>query len=635
MNCYYFDKYGESHYTKYLKQFYNTIGVKTKKKVPVASITPDLNTPANNRRRTTKVDFATLKSRCKLYRDFADGKEYYYYSTLFHIASNMVNMDKGKEQFLKILNSPQNEHCFSYHESYRNWKPILNTIIDMNYQPMSCRNCPHVEACPHYKNMILTVDAGKCGIRPLYKKEYVTIEEAEKSLADHFKAAVENEAEGIKLIKAQTGLGKTNTYLHYLKQTNQSFIIAAPTHKLIRELYQKAKSIGITNIVCMPEIPELSPQLKNELMHFYNIGAGKISIKHLKNHYNTMKPSDEDYPKLNDYFTKMDKTMKSNGHILMTHERFLYLRADSPLLENRKVIIDEDILSTAFATITVNTEDIKRAIKMEFFNNDKSNYRLQQILSGAMYQKYRSRAGIFFMEELELPDQLNELQTNILDLLNAKVLIKKDDQVTFIKSKEFPTRNIIIMSATLNSDLYRWLLGNTPIYTYECKQASYKGKLIQYTNSSYSRKKLTLDANHSDLQNDVRQKIADGAVITFKCCEEAFHTTYHFGAVEGLNVLEGKNISVVGLPNMDEAVYKLYGMLLGVDPYAESWKYRKIQHDGYEFYLNTFYNDRLRTIQLWMIESHLEQAVGRARLLRYDCTVKVFARFPIDQAEIQ
>jgi hypothetical protein len=48
-----------------------------------------------------------------------------------------------------------------------------------------------------------------------------------------------------------------------------------------------------------------------------------------------------------------------------------------------------------------------------------------------MYQKYRSRAGIFFMEELELPDQLNELQTNILDLLNAKVLIKKDDQVTF------------------------------------------------------------------------------------------------------------------------------------------------------------------------------------------------------------
>lgn len=40
-------------------------------------------------------------------------------------------------------------------------------------------------------------------------------------------------------------------------------------------------------------------------------------------------------------------------------------------------------------------------------------------------------------------------------------------------------------------------------------------------------------------------------------------------------------------------------------------------------------------IQLWMLESLLEQAVGRARLLRYNGTVKVFARFPIDQAIIE
>ena len=75
-------------------------------------------------------------------------------------------------------------------------------------------------------------------------------------------------------------------------------------------------------------------------------------------------------------------------------------------------------------------------------------------------------------------------------------------------------------------------------------------------------------------------------------------------------------------------------MLIGADPYQETWKYKKIKYRGYEFYLNTFSDYRLRTIQLWMIASHLEQAVGRARLLRHDCTVTVFARFPIDQAEI-
>lgn len=48
--------------------------------------------------------------------------------------------------------------------------------------------------------------------------------------------------------------------------------------------------------------------------------------------------------------------------------------------------------------------------------------------------------------------------------------------------------------------------------------------------------------------------------------------------------------------------------------------------------MNTFKDYHLRTIQMWLIESLLEQAVGRARLLRFDCTVNVFVRFPIDQS---
>ena len=38
-------------------------------------------------------------------------------------------------------------------------------------------------------------------------------------------------------------------------------------------------------------------------------------------------------------------------------------------------------------------------------------------------------------------------------------------------------------------------------------------------------------------------------------------------------------------------------------------------------------------IQTWLISSQLEQAVGRARLLREDCTVMVYAGFPVEQAE--
>ena len=249
-----------------------------------------------------------------------------------------------------------------------------------------------------------------------------------------------------------------------------------------------------------------------------------------------------------------------------------------------------------------------------------------------MYQRYTKRAGAYLMDEI-VPDQFDEIQTNILDLLNAQVLVKGEDSVTFIKAKRFPTYNVIIMSATVNPDLYKWLM-YVPVEIYQCKHARYTGKLLQYTDSSYSRKKLTTDENYENLLNQIKTITDNKAVITFKCCESEFNTHYHYGAIEGLNVLEGQDIAVVGLPNTDEKVYKLYGMLMGVDPNKETWRYLKIQYNGYEFCLNTFSDYRLKTVQLWMIESNLEQAVGRARLLRHDCTVTVFARFPIDQAEI-
>ncbi len=625
VNSYLFDRFDESHYTAKIHKFYSSIGLETKKKVPVISV----DSSAIYKRRTTNVDYAVLKERCQLFRDFIEGNEYYYYPTLFRIATNMVNMDKGKDTFLKIIDSPENAHCTSYHT--RSWKPILNTIIDMNYQPMSCHGCPHEENCPHYKNMILTVDAGKCGIRPLVKKEYVSIEDAEKSLAENFSAAVESETNGIKLIIAQTGLGKTNTYLHYLKDTKHKFIIAAPTHKLIQELHEKALSIGVTSILCMPEMPDLSQELQDEITHLYNIGAGKISLKYLRAVYMQMKPDNIDYWKLHNYFSVLDKAESFEGHILMTHERFLYLSPKSQLLENRKVIIDEDILGTAFATVNVDISDIKRALEMDCFDKNEKEH-MQEILNGGTYQRYHTHAGVYLMED-DIPDQLDEIQTNILDLLNAKVLVKNETDIIFIKTKYFPTYNVIIMSATVNPDLYKWLM-YVPVETYQCKAANYIGKLFQYTDSSYSRKKLTADEHCDALLNRIKSIIDNNAVITFKCCETEFNTDYHYGAIEGLNVLEGQNIAIIGLPNTDEKVYKLYGMLMGVDPDKETWKYRKIQYNGYEFYLNTFANYRLQTIQLWMIESNLEQAVGRARLLRHDCTVTVFARFPIDQAEV-
>ena len=134
----------------------------------------------------------------------------------------------------------------------------------------------------------------------------------------------------------------------------------------------------------------------------------------------------------------------------------------------------------------------------------------------------------------------------------------------------------------------------------------------------------------------IRTNMNDGEVITFKAFEDQFGSQFHYGAVEGLNCLEGKDINVIGLPNLDDSIYKLYGMLAGLSAEEVScaeMRPMRIEYNGFNFKLHTFQNYRLRSIQLWNLSSLLEQAVGRARLLRFDCEVRVFVRFPIAQAE--
>ena len=109
----------------------------------------------------------------------------------------------------------------------------------------------------------------------------------------------------------------------------------------------------------------------------------------------------------------------------------------------------------------------------------------------------------------------------------------------------------------------------------------------------------------------------------------------HFGNTEGSNSLEGEDILVVGTPYHAPFLYKLVAFTLGMDfDEDEEMESQIIEHNGYRFQINTFKNENLRAVQLWMIESELEQAVGRARLLRNSCTVHLFARFPLRQSEI-
>lgn len=70
-----------------------------------------------------------------------------------------------------------------------------------------------------------------------------------------------------------------------------------------------------------------------------------------------------------------------------------------------------------------------------------------------------------------------------------------------------------------------------------------------------------------------------------------------------------------------------------VDYSKEKMRYQEIEYNNCRFWFNAYDNKFLRDIQLWLINTELEQAVGRARLLRNKCTVYLYSNLPMKQAE--
>ena len=148
-----------------------------------------------------------------------------------------------------------------------------------------------------------------------------------------------------------------------------------------------------------------------------------------------------------------------------------------------------------------------------------------------------------------------------------------------------------------------------------------------------------MSRDYIDRNIDVLKKIPEwsgsGNMITFKKYNIG---DMYFGNAIGCDCLKGQDIDVVGTPYQVDFLYKLFPFSIGLDVNEDAvMKPCWVVHNGYIFRFTTYgeQDDILRKFHLWMVESELEQAVGRARLLRYDCTVNLFSNFPLKQAVLK
>lgn len=599
------DTYGKTHFQERLQKFYGKISPN-----PLIYITGHGEKfPNHNLHR--KDILPKLDSNCRLYHEFIADKKWLYYKELFGIALNLINVETGAKVFKKIIAASQ------YITYKRDWDFYLHYMKKNQYAPMKCEHfCPYAESCLHSTNMLSTAKIKRSEILRTENTKYYTIEEVYSDLENAFSKAINADDTRIHLIKAQTAIGKTQIYLNYLAKSDKPCIIAVPTNILKRDVYRRCIEQGI-DARMTPSIEDIKDDIPkkvySDVSKLYKCGQHNKVYPYISN---VLKK--QSIPALKKFIEDKKELQSFKGNIITTHHKILL--SDKNWLKQYQVIIDEDILKTIISNQeTILLSDIEDLLKNPL--PKKVYSKLTSILYKSEDKEYFKVSKAKNLKDIEVDFDINAL-------LKSKKFYSDGEKLVFYKTPKLKKMKYIVLSATADTFIYKHYFGGDKVKSYECRQAKYLGSLKQYYDGSYSRSYID---NNDNLLDNIHSKIGDIKTITFK--KYSSDLDIHFGNSEGCDFLAGENLAVVGTPHMNECVYKLMAYCMGGKTDG-AVHFRPVEYNGFKFWFSTYENELLRHIQFWLIESELEQCVGRARLLRNNCTVYLFSNFPLLQSEL-
>ena len=580
-----------------------------------------LNKKRNHSLYEIKEDMA-LENICQMMQDFKTMELEHRYK--FLLATSLYLIKGGKEIFFEYLQ-----------EHIKEWEIQWKHIEDKAYNPQRCEEiCPYWESCRAHS----LYDKVNKKILKLEETNFITLEEAEEKLQSSIEEAVAAYDQDIHIIKAQTALGKTEQYCRIVKsRCDKNFIIAVPTIQLQLEVAGRLKEKGVE---C--EITEsIRSKVKN--LHIdelndcvdeaYDAGYGRRVVKiiweFLQEHAETL-TIDEKH-EIGEILKEQKADISNARCIVTTHAFFLIKKLYE--MQDYEMIIDEDILVTLFRNEKgISTETLKRLLERDAVTDWNKN-QICNILK--MENGMTCKVNFLKLTENEI-DELYSCRKEVVgpipDFFDSSVALKKKDHVFFLQKPDFLNRGkLIIVSATVNQKLYQDYFRNDKIHFKEIREVRYKGKVIQHTAYSLSRLFLKKNGMQAILEQIKEKFTGEIPIISFKLlfpCSEI-----HFGKTEGFDVYKGKDIAVIGTPHNAMVIYKLVGALLEYDVSGRLSTHR-VKRNSYSFPIMTYTDADMQNLQLFYIESELEQAIGRARLLRCECTVYVFSNYPCRQAQL-
>lgn len=614
-----------------------------------------------------RLQFDQCASNCKLLDDFINGKEKLNHMQRFMIATNLDKIKAG----LKLMDETM--------EKYYPQKSVLKWKCDKKYlnypYPMSCQE----DLCPYYKEC-MRISTQKNIIGHLLndrrvivneQEQFDTLDNVKNLFAENLERAFLSSQRGIHMLKGQTALGKTTMIGELIrKYPDKRILIAEPLNKMKNEIYDDLKhicselhiTIGVTASV--RESIYFDKVEKEEYMDLHERGLHMEACKMIKDKLKDVKEKHPDYiDEINELARISDGIYSCNDDQIVITTHAMLLNISEKLLQSfDAVIIDEDIL---YLQILCNIKHISENIlqkvaEVNCFPYSEIAKKMLRAKPNVYYKsnwvgKYRYTRSISDLQNNDR-DYWNEDDTedeiintgyndNVNDLTKAGSYICIEDKegkrtYQYFCVAELPENiKYILLSATADEEIYEsYFQGKMDIVKYNYKYARYIGKLKQFTYHSLGRKDI---ASKQVLYDFVKAYTGNPEIdfISFKSEEEKHYLNkygIHFGNAVGINDMKGKDIAIIGTFFKHPVAYMLPCCYIyeSNSVNGDKLKRQRVEYKGRNFLIMAFSNENLRNFQMYSLESEMEQCIGRARLLRYNCTVYLFSAFPCEQAEI-
>jgi len=563
---------------------------------------------------------------CPLFDDFYKKDLPHEYK--FLLATNLIYVKGGKTFFFDGLI-----------DHYEKWEVDWKYIKEFNYHPQGCQNA----GCPYWD---------KCRCRTLYEKlssrvvrvspeePYISLQQAEGLLHQLISDALKKTDNGIHLVAAQTALGKTTAYCRIAEnwQETKPLMIVVPTIKLQGQVYDDLK-YTVKDLLVTPNVAKLLDflnldELRTEVNNLYDKGLGHRVKRTIKEYVNKYKDVLTQYQLscVEDYLG-FKKKLDGKKPVITTHAMLLSL--PETVLDKYEILVDEDILMTIFKnTGSMTFSDLEQLLDLGILrgNDTKKIQQMMDMENGTVGKTGLSGIGTALLDWIY--DEDIPICSSIADFMESDTFYvdRKEEIIRYFRARKLPDVKMTIVSATINEKLYRDFCKRRYIDVKKVPYVKYKGQLKQYTAYSMSRSCI-IEMDKNRVMQTVYTVTGKKDInwISFKMMGE--RKDLYFGKTEGFNDYKGKNLAVIGTPHNLPLIYLLIGKYLGYNT-QDALTNRNVQHNGYQFRITTYGGEEMRKLQFYFLESELEQAIGRARLLRFDCTVYLFSNFPCKQAEI-